>query len=337
MKILVTGAAGFLGSELVERLLARGIRGIRCFVRPGGDCSRLDALVDRYGADAIDIATGTLNVPGDIAAAMTGVDVVYHLAAAMKGSAADMFLSTVVGSKNLLEVVAERPATRVILVSSMGVYGVAELPAGTLVDEHTPLESQPARRDPYSFSKWRQETLFREYQARSGFPLIVLRPGVIYGAGGAPLSSRVGVSLFGLFLHMGRRNSLPLCHVTNCAEAITVAGTNDNAVGQTYNVVDDDLPTCAEYLQSYRRSVRRMPYITLPYRITTVMSRAVESYSRRSQGQLPAVFTRYKTASIWKGNRFTNEKLKALGWRPIVPTAQGLAQTWEYWREQGAA
>jgi nucleoside-diphosphate-sugar epimerase len=332
MKVLVTGAAGFLGRELVACLRRHGHDDIRCFVRPGHDTAALAG--DGCG---VEIVRGNMTSRDDVAAALRDVDVIYHLAAAMKGSAADMFLNTVVGSRRLLDAISERPQTKVVLVSSLGVYGVASLPRRAVVDETTPLEQAPVKRDPYSYSKWRQETLFAEHQQSIGFPLVVLRPGVIYGAGGGPLSARVGVNVFGTFLSLGGGNTLPLSHVRNCAEALVVAGTHAGAVGHAFNVCDDDLPSCRRYLREYRRTVRKLRVVPVPYPAMQLISLMVERYHVRSQGQMPAVFTPYRTASLWKGNRFPNARLKSLGWKPVVSTADGMREAFAYWRSREAA
>ncbi len=331
MKILVTGATGFLGTALIERLLAHGDKDIRCFVRPGTSRARLEALAARYPDAKIEFFEGTLTSKESAERAVEDVDLVYHLAASLLGAAADIFLNTVVASKNLLEGIAKtKRAIKVVLVSSFGVYGVAELPGGHMVDENTPLEAHPERRDLYSQAKLRQERLFWEYHEIYKFPLVVIRPGVIYGPRGSALSARVGLNLFGLFLHLGRDNLLPLSYVDNCAEAIVIAGHSAEANGQVYNVHDDDLPTCAEYLEMYKREIKPMRSIRLPYTATQAMSFLVERYHRFSQGQLPAIFTPYKTATSWKGNRFDNAKLKRLGWKQIVPTAEGIRRTFDY-------
>lgn len=339
MKILVTGANGFLGSALVERLLVRGHRGIRLLVRPGSDQGRLTRLERTYPG-GIELSIGTLNIPADCARAVQGVDIVYHLAAATGGAAADMFQNSVVATKNLLEaVLAEMKATgrtiRHVFCSSFAVYGVAGLPRGAVVDENTPIEPHPENRDVYSHTKLRQEQLVWEYHREQGIPTAFVRPGVIYGpGGGSAISTRVGLNLFGLFLHLGRKNILPLTYVENCAEAIAVIGEREDTSGQVYNVVDDDLLDAREYLARYRKNVQKLRYVTVPYPITWLMSYAVEKYHDHSKGQLPAVFTRYKTSSSWKGNRFDNSKLKALGWKPLVTTEEGLTRHFEYRRTQ---
>ncbi|WP_434045708.1 NAD-dependent epimerase/dehydratase family protein [Sorangium cellulosum] len=334
MKVLVTGSNGFLGSSLVDRLLAHGETDIRCLVRPASNRARLEELEQRRGVP-LEVAVGSLATKEAAEHAVEGVDVVYHVAAAMGGAPADMFLNTVVASKNLLEALVHTGRSpRVILISSFGVYGVADLPRGYIVDENTPLESRPAQRDLYSQAKLRQEKLFWEYQARYGFPLTVLRPGVIYGPGGNAFSGRVGMSLFGVFLHLGGRNILPLTYVDNCAEAIAVAGRSEVAKGQVYNVHDDDLPTADVYLARYKREVKPIRSLSVPYVALTGISKLVERYHAYSKGQLPAVFTPYKSATSWKGNRFDNTKLKALGWKQLVSTEEGLQRTFAYLRER---
>jgi nucleoside-diphosphate-sugar epimerase len=344
VKVLVTGATGFLGTALVERLLAHGDADrlgsasagageLRCLVRSGSDRSRLEALAARYPGTQLELFVGSLASKEAAAKALEGVSVVYHLAASLLGAAADMFLNTVVASKNLLEaLVASGRPIKVVQVSSFGVYGVGALPRGHLVDEETPVEQHPARRDLYSQAKIRQEKLFREYQARAGFPLVVVRPGVIYGPRGSRFSVRVGLEMFGLFLHLGGDNALPLTYVDNCAEAIALAGRSDAANGQTYNVVDDDLPTARAYLKRYQAEVKRVRAVPVPYPALQAISILVQRYHAYSKGQLPAIFTPYKTATSWGGNRFTNAKLKALGWRPLVSTEEGIRRTFEYFK-----
>jgi nucleoside-diphosphate-sugar epimerase len=336
MTVLVTGATGFVGGALVESLLAQGTRDLRVVARKGARRERLDAAVSRHPEARVQRIDANLIAPADAARAVEGVDVIYHLAASMRGAPADMFLNTVVASQYLLDGLRGRKA-RIVLVSSFSVYGVAELPRGALVDESTPLEAHPQRRDPYAYVKLRQERLFRDHAARHPLELVVVRPGVIYGPGGSPFSSRVGLNMFGLFLGLGGRNILPLTYVDNCADAIVAAGRAPRAAGETYNVVDDDLPTCDAYLQAYKKQVRPMRSVPVPYPVLALLSRGLERYHAWSHGQLPAIFTPYKSASTWGGNRFDNSKLKAVGWRPRIATEEGMRRTFAWLREQTPA
>lgn len=338
MKILVTGAGGFLGVNVVERLLAHGHKDIRCFVRDSAKAARLIELEKTYPDAHLEVISGNLRAKADCARAVEGISLVFHLAAGMKGAAAELFTDSVVVSRNLLEALEGRdPATekpRVVLVSSFGVYGVVAMKRGARLDELAPLEAHPELRDVYSYSKLRQEQLFWEFQKKDGFELVVLRPGVIYGPGGGHFSTRVGLQIGPVFFHLGGGNLLPLSYVVNCAEAIVIAGTHADAANHVYNVHDDDLPTASSYLRRYKKQVRPLRSIRLPYFMTRILARLLEIYHRRSLGQLPAILTRYKVAAAWGGNRFTNAKLKSLGWRQLVSTHEAMAKTFEYFRRQ---
>jgi nucleoside-diphosphate-sugar epimerase len=339
VKVLVTGAGGFLGCNVVERLLAHGSLEIRCFLRDPAKSARLEALAASYPGSQLEMCYGNLKSKADCARAAADVSLIIHLAAGLKGAAAELFADSVVCSRNLLEAIEARSEppldkTRIVVVSSFGVYGVVPLGRGARVTESTPTEEHPERRDPYSHSKLRQEQLFWEHQQKSGFELVVLRPGVIYGPGGGAFSARVGLQIGPIFFHLGGRNLLPLTYVVNCAEAIVVAALHPDAAGQLYNVHDDDLPTAARYLREYKKHVKRLRSIRLPYFATRLMARMLESYHRRSLGQLPAILTRYKVASQWGGNKFGNQKLHSIGWKQLVSTDDGMAQTFAYLKQQ---
>src|SRR5262249_23038859 len=109
--------------------------------RAGSKLGALDAVAKQYPEAKIERFTGTLSSRESAEKALDGVDVVYHLAASLSGAPADIFLNTVVASKNLLEAMVKTGRRmKIVLVSSFGVYGVADLPRGHVVDENTPLE-----------------------------------------------------------------------------------------------------------------------------------------------------------------------------------------------------
>ena len=337
MTALVTGSNGFLGSRLVRRLVAEGESAPICLVRPGSNTSRLEKLSQEVPGARIRLRKGDLGTVEGAQRALEEADVVYHLAACLRGAPAEMFLNTVVTSANLLRAAIRRSRPpRFVLVSSFSVYGVADLPAHSVLTEETPIEPTPTRRDLYCQVKWRQEQLFWQYHREHGLDVMVLRPGAIFGPESYGISVRVGLELPGLFLFLGGDNILPLSYVDNCADALALAGTSGFRSGHVINVHDDDLPTCRTFLHRYRREVRDLRVVSLPYAATLALSCANQRYSEVSRGQLPAIFTLYKTRSAWKPMRYDNSRLHQLGWSQRISTEDALGETFqrhrEYWR-----
>jgi nucleoside-diphosphate-sugar epimerase len=333
MKILVTGASGFLGRAVVERLLAHGEPEVRCFVRPSSDLSGLEKLRLRYPHARLEYIAGNLASPGDATRAVDGVETIYHLAAGMRGLAASIFVDTIVASQRLLDAIHDK-VRRVVLVSSVGVYGTSLVESGELVDERTKLDPHPEKRNVYFHAKIWQERLFREQAERGKVELVVVRPGVLYGQGnpGVGLPSRIGLVIGNFLLMFGGEHPVPFSHVRNCAEAVVMAGRSPKASGNSYNVVDDDLPTANEYLRAYKREVRKIPAIRLSFPLAMLLSEVVEKYHRKTHGQIPAALTPYETSAMCKGHRFDNQNIKKLGWKQIVPTEEAMRETFAYLR-----
>jgi len=333
MKVLVTGASGFLGRAVVERLLAHGEREIRCFVRPSSDLAGLAKLRVRYPQARLEYVAGNLASADDASRAIDGVETIYHLAAGMRGLPASLFVDTVVASQRLLDAIQNK-VRRVVLVSSVGVYSTSFVGTSELVSERTKLDPHPEKRNVYFHAKIWQERLFQEQAELGKVDLVVVRPGVLYGEGnpGAGLPSRMGLVIGNFLLLFGGENLMPFSHVRNCAEAVVTAGQSPKASGNSYNVVDDDLPTAKEYLRAYKREVSKLRAIRLSFPLAMLLSEVVETYHRNTHGQIPAALTPYETSAMCKGHRFDNQKIKQLGWKQIVPTEEALRETFAYLR-----
>lgn len=328
MKVLLTGSAGFLGSRIARSLLAAGVTDLRLHVRRVAGQGMVEALRREHPGANIEVMPANLLHRDALVPLLSGVDVLVHAAAGMRGSAADMFANTVVGTRNLLDAVVANGVRRVVMVSSFAVYRTVDLPTGAEHDESVPLEEVGIEKGAYAHAKTRQEHLLADYRQRHGFETVLLRPGVIYGPGGGAFSTRVGIRAMGLFFSLGGRAALPLTYVDNCADAVASAMLH-GVDGAAYNVVDDDLPSCRQYLARYRREVSRMRVVPLPYPAFVLASRALVGYNRWSKGQLPAVFTPYVVRSMYRNFRYPNDALKALGWQPRVPTETGLRLAFE--------
>ena len=332
--ILVTGASGFIGSRVVEGLLNHGFRNLICFGRPSGKLDKiLDLVKHRTSGAQVRIERGNLLSRQDCEAASKDVALIIHLAAGTgEKSFPDAFMNSVVTTRNLLDASMKcGRLKRFVLISSFSVYSNCEKPQGRLLDESCPIEEHgELRGEAYCFAKVQQEQIVREYGESFGIPYVVVRPGNVYGAGKKEIIGRVGIGTFGLFLHIGGSNTLPLTYVDNCAEAIILAGLVKGVDSEIFNVVDDDLPSSRQFLRLYKKNVRRFPSVYLPHAVSHALCYLWEQYSEWSKGQLPPVFNRRRWHAYWKKTRYSNNKLKArLGWTPKVSTEEALTRYFE--------
>jgi nucleoside-diphosphate-sugar epimerase len=265
--------------------------------------------------------SGDLNSKQDCAKAAEGVSIIYHLAAGVDKSFAGAFMSSAVATRNLVEAFLDLGhPKRFVNISSFAVYSNRSMKRGALLDETCPLEDAPQERfDAYGFGKLKQEQVIRKYGEHYGLPYVILRPGVVFGPGKRSLSGRIGIDTFGLFIHLGGSNPLPLTFVDNCAEAIVLAGMKPLSQGEVFNIVDDEQLTSRQFLKAYKKGGRAFTSVWLPYSLAYAFCFAWEKYSMWSKGQLPPAFNRRRCGAEWKRNRFSNEKIRqGLDWRPRI-------------------
>ena len=332
--ILVTGASGFIGRQVVGTLLDKGFRNIRCMVRNTSNITGLIEVIDRRdGGKAAQIVTGNLLSRGSCTELAKDVALIYHLAAGTGTKAfSDAFLNSVVTTRNLLDgAIQQKCFQRFVNISSFAVYTNRNKPRWRLLDESCPVETDPgSRAEAYCFGKAKQDELVMEYGRKCALPYVIVRPGNVFGPGKKSIPGRVGVDSFGIYLHFGGSNPIPLTYVDNCAEAIILAGLVPGIDGETFNVVDDDLPSSRRYLRLYKKNVRKFKSLYVPHALSYLFCYAWEKYSKWSKGQLPPVYTRREWAATWKKTQYSNRKLKqVLGWSPKVPMEEGLRRFFE--------
>jgi nucleoside-diphosphate-sugar epimerase len=336
--ILITGSNGFIGSRVVNTLLCSGFTNLRCFVRPSSNLASLDEVLKSTNGAGVEVVPGNLLSRDDCMKAARNAAVIFHLAAAGDKSFPGSFMNCVVTTRNLLDAALQVGSLRrFVNIGSFAVYSNWNMSRGGLLDESCELESQLVERaEAYAFAKLKQDELVIEYALRHGIPYVIVRPGAVYGPGKREITGRVGIDTFGIFLHLGGSNQIPFTYVDNCAQAIVLAGIKSGVDGEVFNVVDDDLPSSRQFLRSYKSHGKRFRSIYVPYSLFYGLCWAWEKYSRWSKGQLPPVFNRRRCATYWKGNRYTNQKLKGrLGWKPEVSYSEGLRRYLEFVQKRG--
>jgi nucleoside-diphosphate-sugar epimerase len=335
-QILITGANGFIGSKVFETLLEFGFTNIRCFVRSSKNLKRLRGMAEISKAN-IELFQGNLLSQNDCIRAVKDVAVLYHLAIGSSGkSFPNAFMNAVLPTRNLLEASQQNKSIkRFVNISSFAVYSNQKKPRSKLLDEQCPIEEHhELQGDAYGFAKTKQDEIVMEYAKKYGINYIMLRPGAVYGPGDDKITGRVGINTFGVFVHLGGSNKIPLTYVDNCAEAIVLAGLMKGVDGEIINVVDDDLPSSRRFLRLYKKNVRYFKSIYIPHILSYLFCYLWEKYSAISHEQLPPLFTRNRWHAQWKKTRYSNNKLKKLlGWKMRVPTEEGLKRFLKSCRE----
>jgi len=325
--VLVTGAAGFIGSRVVSNLVERGFTNVRCLVRGQQSRSKLEALCrSQSGKSQIDVQEGNLLWRDDCLAATRGISIIYHLAAGRGAkSFPDAFMNSVVTTRNLLDACrAHDCLKRFVNIGSLSVYSNRHKPRKNVLDESCPVDAEP-RGDAYSYAKVKQDEIVRDYGDRFGLPFVIVRPGVVFGPGNEGIHGRVGIGTFGLFLHLGGGNPVPFTYLDNCADAIVLAGLVPGIAGEVINVVDDAPLSSRRFLRLYKRHVRPFKSLYVPHAVSYFLCRAWERYSEWSQGQLPPVFGQRTWHVYWKRTHYSNAKAKTLlKWSPGISQAEAL-------------
>ena len=322
MRILVTGAGGFIGRATVAAAVARGHH-VRALLRPGSCSPDWTAGAEMSGGSAgpgVEVARADLLDPDSIRDVVHGVDVVIHLAAAMQGDAAAQMATTVGGTAHLLDAMVAAGVPRMVAISSTAVYDVCEGAPLVSVDESCMLESCPDERDAYCKAKLAQETLIRDFAARQGLDVLMLRPGAVYGRERL-WSPRIGLRLTPRIWVIPRAGApLPVTFVHNCADAIVLAAERSEVNGIAMNVVDDDVPTRLEYARRVRNLITPRPWLlVLPAFPVRIGGALVHGLARILRGKRPTSgqFSRRRFAARFTPRPFSNARIRdRLGWSP---------------------
>lgn len=259
---------------------------------------------------------------------VAGVDAVYHAAAAMKGPWREYEESTIRGTEWMLELSREAGVRRFVYISSVTVYRTAGLEAGTTIDETCPPDPEPERRGPYVHAKIEAERRAFRYLGE-GLPVVVIRPGIIYGPGGRVMHPNVGFFLTKkLFLLVGKGdNPLPLTYVDNTVDGILSAASVDHAVGKAYNLVDGGSITQREFLDRYRAAVKgRFATLSLPLPLLLVAAELAQCLKKFGMPSIAS--TAYGFRAQYANVRLDAAKARReLGWKPRITLEEGLGRT----------
>lgn len=326
---LVTGATGFLGSHIVEKLRASG-QPVRALVRPGSDRSLLESL----GAE---LAEGDVTDPASLERACRGVRIVYHAAARVGdwGPWQEFQRVTIDGTRNVLEAAIGAGAQRFIHISSISAYGYYTAPV--TVDETWPTGYRLYRWAYYSRSKHAAEQLAIAAGRDGRIEVTVIRPAWIYGPRDrATIARMVAMIRSGRARILGRGdNRLNMVYVGNVAEAAIRAAGLPEAAGEVFNCSNDGEITQQQFFDLMARAIGAPPVRRhVPYRVAYFAGFVLECLGHLLGWRHPPFITRYAVWLMGRRSYFSAEKARRrLGWQPTVTYEVGIPMTVRWYFE----
>ncbi len=326
MKAMVTGANGFVGSAVVQALLARG-SAVRVLVRGRSDCRNLGGL-------PVEVLVGDLLDRASIDRAMAGCDAVFHVAADYRLWVPEprrMFAVNVDGTRNVMEAALAAGVDRVVYTSSVATLGI--LKDGSPADETTP-STYDDMVGPYKRSKYLAEMLVSDLVKSHGLPAVIVNPSTPMGPRDirpTPTGKIIVEAAEGrmpAFVDTG----LNVVHVDDVADGHLLAF-DRGAIGARYILGGENL-TLAEILRRIALMTgRRAPTVKIPHDVVLPLAAGAE-FLARFTGREPFA-TRDGINLARKRMFFSSARAeRELGYRPR-PAASALADALAWFRDNG--
>jgi len=323
-RILITGATGFTGGHLCERLIREGHR-VRALVRDKNRGSDLR----RWGAE---IVTGDLRDRDSLKAAAMGIDVVYHIAALFRPenvTRSEMWENNVQGTKNMLDSAVNAGVQRFVHCSTIGVHGDIKKPPANE-------ESPYAPGDYYQESKTAGERIVLEYMREGKLPIVVFRPGGIYGPRDLRFLKLIRPIRAGRFIMLGSGEVVyQMVYVDDLIDGILLCGTRDEALGKIYILTGGE-PTTLNHIVQVIAEVLGVPPPRLRFPVTPVyLTGFLCEVLFKPFGINPPLYRR-RVDFFRKTRCFDISKARReLGFCPKTDLKTGIGLTAEWYREHG--
>lgn len=322
MKVLITGASGFIGSRLAQRL-SKDFE-VFALVRSKPKLQDFPKNVKLiYG----DITDGP-----SVMKALKNQDLVFNLAAGLpyhKLTDSGYFDVNVKGAENIFKAALDNKVKRLVHISTVGIYGPT---LSSVVNEKSPLNL----RDTYSITKAEAEILCRKF-IKQGLPATIIRPTIGYGPG----DKRPGfLNLFklinkGFFIPIGQGdNFFHTIYVDNLVDAMILAVTKKAAIGEDFIIGDDPCPTFKEIIESIAEILNRKIYpIYLPKELAATAAKVFDLSGKLG---LPTPLNSQRVAFMTENKKYDIGKAKKLlGFKPKIGLQEGLNKTYLWYRQHG--
>jgi acetylornithine/succinyldiaminopimelate/putrescine aminotransferase/nucleoside-diphosphate-sugar epimerase len=327
---LITGATGFIGGHLAQRLVQDGHQ-VRCLVRASSDTSLLDGL-------DVEIAVGDLTSARSLTRATEGCRYVFHCAALVSDWATTEEITRINdgGTRNLLQASVDASIERFIHFSTTDVYGYPGTPA---IDEtHAPRRFA----NWYAHTKRAAEAQVRRVEQTRALDAVILRPATVYGPRSQDVIGEIARALRhgNMVLVDGGRAVAGLCYVENLMDAAALALDHEAAPGHAFNISDGVDITWKQFTDDLADGLGYAPVRwSLPYWLANAIGFSLEHayrlVRRTTHTSTAPLLSRQAVHVLAKDQDFSNRKAReVLGWAPRVDYAAGLEATLAWLRAE---
>ncbi len=325
LSALVTGASGFIGGRLAERLATEEGMRVRGMVRNVTKAERLREL-------SIEIVKGDLLDLSSLSEAVDGCDIVFHCASPvrMNKERNEFYRTFDKGTENIIEVSSHQPVKKFIHFSSVAVYGM-DLPK--YVDETAPF--LPCRSDYCNIKRSAEKVVWAAHH-EAGLPVVVIRPGNVYGPHSNTWTIRPikQISSGQMILINGGTGLCNYVYIDNLLDATLVAAKYDRAIGQVYQITDGIPVPWKEFYGYYARMIGKPINRSIPGWMGKLIALGTEK-TLRLIGKSPRL-TREAIGFLSWQTHFSIEKARReLGYRPRFSLETGMKLTEQWLREEG--
>lgn len=318
-KYLITGVTGFVGSHLAEACQQRGIPTVT-IARSSSDLR----WPRQFGCQVV---SGDISDPAVIRQAMDGVNVVIHSAAKVGdwGPVEDFRQVNVQATTLLLEEAKQRKVDRFVHISTLGVYEARDH-----FDTDETIPPPKKHIDGYTQTKMEAEAVVMGYYHTSKLPVVILRPGFVYGTRDRTVLPKLLDNLKkGLVRYLGSgEQQMNTIHVQNIVDAVFLAIEKSNAVGQIYNLTDDEVVTKKRFMETVAEAAGLpKPTKHVPLGVAKMLAKLVEGFARMRGAKQAPILTQARIKFLGLNLGYSCGKLKReLGYVPKVKFAEGMPE-----------